>query len=224
MFDITDTIIKGTGNSRTLKSVPNFMTLYPTFEAFGQALVDGELPVDLGPMNAAGVDVFGTDYSKASVLPDSTEKLLWGSVANRNIGQALQQLRSLITTAQTAADGKCKIATGSYVGTGLFGVDNPCSITFPFVPVIAMMPTYSTGGSIADRWLVPIADLPTDYAGNKGFFRYPGSSNILGYGKKSPDGRTLYWYATTSLSNWESSVPLAQHNILNMTYNWVAIG
>lgn len=223
MFDITDTIIKGTGNSRTLKSVPNFLTRYPTFEAFGQALIAGTLPVDLSGVQSVGVQTSGTSYAKATCLPDAVEKAIWGNAANRNIGQALQQLRSLITTAQTAADGKCKIATGSYVGTGLFGVDNPCSITFPFVPIIAMMPTYSTGGSNADRWLVPFVDLPTDYTMNKGFFRTNGS-NILGYGKKSPDGRTLYWYATTNLSNWESSVPLSQHNILNYTYNWVAIG
>ena len=49
-----DTIIKGTGNSRSLRSVPNFLRLYPSYEAFGQALVAGTLPIDLGGLNPTG--------------------------------------------------------------------------------------------------------------------------------------------------------------------------
>ena len=58
-----DTIIKGTGNSRTLGSVPDFLTLYPTYETFGQALINRELPIDLGPLNPAGVQTAGMDLN-----------------------------------------------------------------------------------------------------------------------------------------------------------------
>ena len=32
-----------------------------------------------------------------------------------------------------------KIATGSYTGTGTYGADNPCSLTFPFVPKLVVV-------------------------------------------------------------------------------------
>ncbi len=70
-----DTIIKGSGNSRTLASVPNFLTLYPTYEAFAQALINRELPIDLGPLNSAGCAQIGNDLNKETLLKDATAAL-----------------------------------------------------------------------------------------------------------------------------------------------------
>lgn len=62
-----DTVIKGTGNSRSLASVPNFLALYPTYEAFAQALVNREIPIDIGPLNPLGCDVVGTPLDAATL-------------------------------------------------------------------------------------------------------------------------------------------------------------
>lgn len=70
-----DGVIKGTGNSWNLKSVPNFLTLYPTYEAFVQALVAGTLPIDLNGMNSAGWSRMGTALNKANLLKDATAAL-----------------------------------------------------------------------------------------------------------------------------------------------------
>lgn len=67
-----DMVPKGTGNSRYLKSVANFMTLYPTYADFVAALVAGTLPVDFNGINSAGCDEVGTPLNKASLLTDST--------------------------------------------------------------------------------------------------------------------------------------------------------
>lgn len=77
-----DTIIKGTGNSRSLASVPNFLTLYPTYEAFGQALINRELPIDLGPINPTGVDVIGTLLSAGNIFGKETGSYIGGSSSN----------------------------------------------------------------------------------------------------------------------------------------------
>lgn len=53
-ISVQDGIIKGTGNSRYLKSVANFLSLYPNYEAFAAALIAGELPIDLNGINEAG--------------------------------------------------------------------------------------------------------------------------------------------------------------------------
>lgn len=70
-----DTIIKGTGNSRTLKSVANFLTLYPTYEAFAQAIIEGTLPIDIGPLKPDGIVQAGDPLNKATLLSDETAAL-----------------------------------------------------------------------------------------------------------------------------------------------------
>ena len=74
-----DTIIKGAGNSRLLKSVPNALTLYPTHEALMQALATSGLPIDLLGLQAAGVEQMGTDLNKATLLSDAAETAIWGT-------------------------------------------------------------------------------------------------------------------------------------------------
>ena len=71
-----DGIIKGTGNSRYLKSVANFLSLYPTYEAFAAALIAGELPIDLNGINEAGWQQLATALNKANLLSDETAAAL----------------------------------------------------------------------------------------------------------------------------------------------------
>lgn len=70
-----DRITKHTGNSRYLKSVENFLSLYPTYESFAQALIAGTLPIDLNGINADGWVQQGTPLNKASLLKDTTAAL-----------------------------------------------------------------------------------------------------------------------------------------------------
>ena len=132
-----DTIIKGAGNSRLLKSVPNALTLYPTHEALMQALATSGLPIDLLGLQAAGVEQMGTDLNKANLLTDATETAIWGNTANRTPDAALKQLRSLIATAQNTANGRSRIQAVSYVGTGVYGEIK--TLTFSAVPKILMV-------------------------------------------------------------------------------------
>ena len=67
-----DGIIMGTGNSRYLKSISGFLAMYPTYEAFAQALVAGTLPIDLSGKNPDGWAQQGTPLNKANLLTDAT--------------------------------------------------------------------------------------------------------------------------------------------------------
>ena len=71
-----DGIIKGTGNSRYLKSISNFLTQYPTYQDFVAALVAGTLPIDLNGINETGWDQLGTALNKANLLSDETAAAL----------------------------------------------------------------------------------------------------------------------------------------------------
>lgn len=110
-----DTKIKGTGNSRSIKSVPNLSALAPTYEGL-LALLTGEgLPIDLGALNPAGCQQIGDDLDKANLLSDSTAALYSGLPENpvpddvfSNIWQYLLQI-----------SGKAVVAAGTYTGTGM---------------------------------------------------------------------------------------------------------
>ena len=67
-----DGILKGTGNSRYLKTVQNALALYPTYEAFMAAFAAGTLPVDLNGINPAGWELVGTALNKGTLLHDLT--------------------------------------------------------------------------------------------------------------------------------------------------------
>ena len=71
-----DAILAGTGNSRYLKSVSGFLSLYPTYEDFVQALIAGTLPVDLNGVNPEGWTELGTELNKANLLTDATAALV----------------------------------------------------------------------------------------------------------------------------------------------------
>lgn len=71
-----DAIQNGTGNSRFLKSVSNFYNLYPTYEAFVDALTAGALPVDLNGINEEGWAQLGTPLDKENLLKDATAALM----------------------------------------------------------------------------------------------------------------------------------------------------
>ncbi len=115
-----DTIIKGTGSSRTLASVPNFLTLYPTYEDFARALIDKTLPIDLGPLNPAGVQTMGTLLNKGNLLKDATAAL-YGLGAAAVPDEALAKAGALIKTVSGSLAGKAWFAHGTYIGSSSNG-------------------------------------------------------------------------------------------------------
>lgn len=66
-----DAIIKGIGNSRYLKTVGEALSLYPTYEDFLQAMIEGTFPVDFNGINKDGWTQLGTLLNKANLLSDT---------------------------------------------------------------------------------------------------------------------------------------------------------
>ena len=68
-----DQIIKGTGDSRFMRSsIPTDATLADIIAM----LRAGEFPFDFAGYNAEGIDTFGTELNKENLLQDSTANLL----------------------------------------------------------------------------------------------------------------------------------------------------
>lgn len=95
-----DSVPKGTGNSRFLKSVSDFMEKYPTYQDFAAALVAGTMPVDIG-LNADGWLVLGMALAKMNLLRDETgEALGLENPAEATVDDAFQAVRSRLIGAE----------------------------------------------------------------------------------------------------------------------------
>lgn len=93
-----DGIIKGTGNSRYMKSVADFLTRYPNYEAFAQALMTGTLPFDLNGINPEGWTQQGTPLNKANLLTDLTAEEI--GIENATPDDALYSLNTMLLDVQ----------------------------------------------------------------------------------------------------------------------------
>lgn len=95
-----DFVPKGTGNSRLLKSVSNFLSLYPDYPRFANALIAGTLPVDFNGINSEGVQQTGTALSKETLLTDKTAAALELSQSDPTVNDALYALSQKDSSAE----------------------------------------------------------------------------------------------------------------------------
>lgn len=122
---------------------------------------------------------------------------------------------------ENAASPHVKIVTGSYVGTGKYGENNPNSLTFEFNPKLLFITNRQGSGNfygISDIDGNPLdcSMLTTSYTKGLGFGSKDSSDILSSYGKKSGDGKTITWYHSRSASS--------QQNDANYTYYYFAIG
>lgn len=208
---MTDTIVKGSGNSRSLKTVPNAKTLYPTYDAFLTGLIEGTIPIDLGGLNSPGLSQKGTDLNKANILPNATCTNL--GIATSSVPKdAFNRLRTLVQTAQdaaddaqNAADAAPKLAFGSYAGTATFGESSPNTLTFSsppkalfiigenVTPLVAFKPGPETGHMVYGTATSSICKV--SWSGNSVSWYYPYSGNQAAAFQHNARDRTYYYMA-----------------------------
>lgn len=219
-----DTVINGTRTSRSI--LGNLSIPDDPAEAIALLKSSG-WPIDLGPLNDAGLSQRGTDLNKANLLTDATERAIFGSTADRTVDNALERLRAQIVSAQNTANGKGKVYFGSYVGTGNSGPDYPNSIVLPFTPAIVLMMGYiDTAGNSEPLWSHTAAAVlvndtrltPSTYWYKFGFGSI--STNSRPYGKIS--GQSIYWYSIRD--NNSPASPNDQFNNSGYTYYYVVLG
>lgn len=220
-------IIKGTGNSRYLKTVANFLALYPTYEDFAQAFIAGTLPVDLNGINTTGWQNVGDALNKENLLKDATAAL-YGLDATAVPDDVLSKLSAaaFLNAAKTAftdvsgnniltIPGTAKIATGSYTGTGTYGSSNPCTLRFNFSPKIVFIFSKS-GRTMSGYYTGDFAILV--YNCSRGV-SFSGGNGTSTYGLMVTwQGTTCSWY----FSDFDSSS--VQLNTKNESYVYAAIG
>lgn len=216
-----DGIISGNGNSRYLKTVSTALGLYPTYEDFMAALIAGTFPIDLNGINTAGWTQQGTLLNKANLLTDATCSAL-GIAITSTPNDALSRIKNLIDSANANANTKIQMQIVSYVGTGVYGQSNPCTISANFPIQIAYSLGYRdnkywrTTQLSSDSKTVVIPNdgyITQDYTRNEGFYLSNGSGN---YGKCSNDHKTIQWYNAGSQGY--------QLNLTNYKYFFLILG
>jgi len=153
----------------------------------------------------------------------------------RNQGKNADQ-DTLIAALQTAVGGKARIEVGSYVGTGTYGADNPCSLTCSFAPKFVWVYGYkgsnnrfyvfdSVFSSPAPRYIMPISIMSTSFVLGQGFFLpYANTVSDTGYGKISSDRKTITWYIEKYRDYGDSALAAGQLNGLGVEYHFIFIG
>lgn len=195
---MTDGVIKGTGNSRLLKSVSNFLALYPTYTDFVSALVAGTLPVDFNGINSAGWTTLATALNKANLLSDETAAALvtaLGGATPATVNEAFSKL----------AVKPVKVTTGSYTGTGTYGESNPKSLSFSnSLYLLFISPATSN-----------IVNNPTVLIRNAKFSVTDGSMSNWGVIVQSWSDKSVSWYNTSTATR--------QLNESGVTYKYAAV-
>ena len=156
-------------------------------------------------------------YSKTNTITAETLSQL-GLSADKLPNDAFQQIKTLIDNVQSSTDSKARIQTGSYVGTGTYGANNPCSLTFDFTPSLVIIYNKNTGGLLGNEgnnynyytslemtiYIPGLEKLYCEFYNKQYVYRYFNLQN-----------NTLQYYST---------VLRGQMNDKNNTYLYVAIG
>ena len=173
-------------------------------------------------------------YSKTNTITAETLSQL-GLSTDKLPNDAFQQIKTLVDNAQSSADSKVKIQMGSYVGTGTYGKDNRCSLTFNFVPkvvyIIQSGRTSITNGNtiflIESHFMHMVSGAETgigDYAYKKNGEsdeNYVGGDSLVFCSFKD---KTVSWY-NCKIGFYESgSKAINQMNDSGTKYYWIAIG
>ena len=112
------------------------------------------------------------------------------------------------TEALTLIDSKARIQTGSYVGTGTYGPNHPCSLTFDVIPYFVYIQS-----SDALSYMM----FPYIWGSETLTVLTPGGSY-----KENPatiSENTMSWHVKSGTTS-----PDPQLNRKNTTYNYIAIG
>ena len=190
----------------------------------------GPPALNAAELNAICQSLQADDQQIKDNLPRIIQSIASGVFLNSS-GQLVNKAGSQITVPSSQLSDQVHIVTGSYVGTGTFGADHPCSLTFNFLPKLIMITRYHTGTSSIDYifpgdsegnyWLMD-ANTLTDSGASLSGYVGTGFGRVFGYGGgasvgyKSSDQRTIYWYSGNDAAS--------QFNSDGTTYYYAAIG
>ena len=121
--------------------------------------------------------------------------------------------------AALGAAGNCRIACGTYTGTGNYGVDNPNTLTFDFTPKVVFIYVTPNYRGVAHT----SSSSSTSYWSVYNQIFYCGASSFI---VADSDGTgTVYYTLENNALTWHTTLnAYAQMNSVSFNYAYVAIG
>lgn len=205
----------------------DYDTLYPKTVP---AQIDGVFPIASGGTGGTTAPVALNNLLNglSAITPVGKDLFPFKDISGNTAG--LVTLANLITvmgnngvittsnlSSQVANLGYSKVQTGSYVGTGTYGVSNPTSLTFNFIPKFLMITPVKLNSG--DVYYYVIDGMIGIYNNNSVIRLGRSTSNIIntisGWGTK-----TLSWYYHEQANDFDA---YGQMNSSGATYYWIAI-
>lgn len=193
-----DAIIAGTGNSRYLRSISDFLTQYPTYSDFAAALVNGTLPIDLNGINDSGFTVVGTPLDKATLLDDQTSEAISAMLTSYAASpDTPNEAMALLT--QIVGE-NIQLETLAYSGNGNYGQSSPNTITFTRRPKMVWI--WATSNSTAMEVTLRSPFVYKSFGKVASEYYYGDDFQEILY---TWNENTLSWYATTDTYQFNTS-------------------
>lgn len=171
----------------------------------------------------------GTPLNKANLLSDTTAAALELSGSDPTVNDALAAIAASMANRYSQINtkfgeletliancGNCRIAIGSYVGTGTSGSANPCKISLGFRPYVIML-------DVATKYFISNTASPIYY-----IMQYP-RTTLMGTGANNEENVITWgddgvtWYSPSTSSDAEIRA-IRQFNYSGKTYHYIAFG
>lgn len=145
----------------------------------------------------------GTPLNKNTILKDTTAAL-YGLGTDAVPDDVLSNIKALVDGANSNANGRARIQTGSYVGTGTIGESNPNRLTFDFEPKTVIISGFSQRGGVGSIVLVASVNSSFLYYSYDTMFSFDSVkwnqntiewyTELNGYGYQANDQGRIYYY------------------------------
>lgn len=196
----------------------DYDTLYPKTTG---AQITGAVPIASGGTNgttaSSGVNNLVAGLSQ--ITPASNDLFPFRDVSGNTGGSVTLANLVNVLSSNFSTLGFTKIQTGSYIGTGTYGENNPNALTFNFAPkLLWFVASYNSSQNQVEQFssfnILSSDALTTSM--NKYQFTGSHSHADYSYASKSSDGKTFSWYNTAGENQ--------QFNAQGMKYYWLILG
>lgn len=132
-------------------------------------------------------------YPSGTELPDQALSLLSKAIVESQDGTELKNLMGDVIASLPLSG--AQIETGSYVGTGMAGVNNPNSLTFDFPPSYLVIAQINSSSTITDLATFPVLGLIENNELKWSYFvwNYQYYSSVNTASKK--ENNTIIWWS-----------------------------
>ena len=167
---------------------------------------------------SSDITLSAVDVGAAAASHTHALDALTGILPVNKGGTGQSSLEALLAALKQA--GAVQIVTGSYVGTGTFGADHPCSLTFDFSPKIVIVQQASAlsgfNSNSCGSGFLWLAEQTSQNQSLNGSHSYSGSASLV----FKLEGTQIRWYSEET----GGYGLYYQGNVSGQTYNFLAIG